>query len=175
MPQKIWPDFRLHENDGIRVNHPERASDKLPSINRIINLLNMRREFVLQQCHPGRRCCRDNELYVRQAFFQRVHQLHTNVHLTDAYRVQPKRMSVCQRELCATAVDRKSLSEPPQPIAAPPHLQEVERSARAKSNQEQAVVKSSYQNAPVKIPRCLFIVGRFLSTRLTKENKPNDK
>ena len=52
-PEKIRPDFRLDQHDGPGMHGGKRPLHIGPAVDGVINLLHMRREFLVQLTHAG--------------------------------------------------------------------------------------------------------------------------
>src|SRR5207253_11110724 len=119
-PEKIGPNLRLNQYDGLGMNREERARDIAAPDKRIVDLLNVRGQFALQLPHAGGGGGRNDDFHVRQPRFERSDTLRRDVDLADAHGMDPKHMAICDRLLDLGAEAAKSLAKTLHPAAPPP-------------------------------------------------------
>ena len=143
-PDEIRPDFRFDQDDRLGMDHAQRAIDAFPVVDRIVNLLDARRQFSLQFAHAGRGGGGDDDFDVGHARLQCADELCANIHFPDTHGVHPEHMTVGQRLLESGVETAEPLAKAAPPVAAPPHFQKVVRRGETEENRKQNVVKGAH-------------------------------
>src|SRR5262249_15043767 len=135
-PKKVWPNLGFDEDNGLRVNRRNSAEHVFTAIDRVIDLLDVRRKLPIQFAHAGGSRGRDDDLQIRQARFERADQLRADVDFADADGMNPEDVPIGDRLLDLRAEAAKALAEPFAPLAATKQFQEVIRRSEPEKERE---------------------------------------
>ena len=147
------------------------------TVDRIVNLLDVRREFLVQLAHPRGRGGRDDDLEIGHPQFQSGDQLGGHVDLTDADRVDPEHVPVRHGLLDLGAELAKALGKALLPVAPAPHTNKVVRRAQTKEDDEQNIVDQPHRvlkTASITIPPETRSAGKIKSGKVAG-NRPEDR